>query len=200
MPPQPLQVYEGYRTLREFLVSDRQVAFKSGKLLTRVAFVPAVLRRMYLVISQRHAVSDSEVPRQKPATNSIPALVEFVRGVQGSEDAFRFWKSTLLGACVTEFPSLPEMASWGLVLSRYTGLNDVCFGIVRSGRMAAVPNIEGIMTPTIATVPMRLRTQSALEVSRYLEDVASFGNKVMPFEQYGLPLIRRLGADARMGL
>ncbi|KAI0410619.1 hypothetical protein F5X98DRAFT_381600 [Xylaria grammica] len=39
------------------------------------------------------------------------------------------------------------------------------------------------MAPTIATVPLRLRTQSALEVT--------------PFERYGLPLIRRLGADAR---
>ncbi|KAI0467062.1 hypothetical protein F4859DRAFT_526152 [Xylaria cf. heliscus] len=243
MAPEPLQVYEGYRALSEFLVSDRQVTFKYGKPLTRVALVLDVLQRTYLVISQHHAVSDgwtirllleaikkeyvapSEFPRQKPAINSIPAFVKFVCGVQGSKDAVRFWKSTLLGACVTEFPSLPGNgmfrttetfmfslpipgslkiapsslleASWGLVLNRYTGSNDVCFGIVRSGRMAAVPNIEGIMAPTIATVPLRLRTQKELHVSRYLEDVASFGNRVTPFEQYGLSLIRRLGADAK---
>jgi amino acid adenylation domain-containing protein len=162
---------------------------------------------------------------QNLVANPIPAFIRFVKSVQGSVDATQFWKTTLSGACITRFPpsgkdgtfrtnemivsscAIPSScrialsilleAAWGLVLSRCANSNDICFGVVRSGRMAPVPEIETIMAPSIATAPRRLKLHDKLQVSQYLDEVASLGNKTVPFEQYGLPNIRLLGADAK---
>jgi amino acid adenylation domain-containing protein len=48
-------------------------------------------------------------------------------------------------------------AVWGLLLSRYTGKNDVVFGMVVSLRPAEIKGVESIVGLLINTVPVRIR-------------------------------------------
>ncbi|KAL4931018.1 nonribosomal peptide synthetase fmqA [Aspergillus undulatus] len=88
--------------------------------------------------------------------------------------------------------------AWSLALSRYADIKDVVFGLTLSGRQADVPRIESITGPTITTVPLRVRLQSAdeLPVVSMLRQVQEQMSSMLPFEQLGLQNIRRLGADA----
>ncbi|KAF4544380.1 Nonribosomal peptide synthase [Lasiodiplodia theobromae] len=157
--------------------------------------------------------------------NRMPSFVKFVGSTQHSSEAALFWKTVLDGASATEFPhsrkndgfraaawastacsiarargtALPTVleAAWGLVLGRHAASDDVCFGTVRSGRTAAVPEIDSLMGPAIVTVPRRLKPQAALSVAQYLEQVYYQAAQALPFEQLGLQRIRELGEDAR---
>lgn len=235
-------------TLREYVDQDRWVPFGYGRPLTRFALVVddrGQKQAAYLVISQHHAVSDGWAARllqaaieseygrehahQRVAANKpnrMPAFVKFVKHVERSGDAARFWRDTLAGARTTEFPPLTQHesfratgqvvdscltpalppgipftalleAAWGLVLGARAGCDDVCFGVVRSGRMVPVDDIETMMGPTVATTVCRVQMRPMLPVGRFLDEVAASSNKAVPFEQYGLPNIRRLGGDAR---
>lgn len=48
-------------------------------------------------------------------------------------------------------------AIWGLILSRWTGRDDVVFGIVASGRNVATPGIERLVGMFVTTLPVRVR-------------------------------------------
>lgn len=157
--------------------------------------------------------------------NRMPSFVKFVGSTQHSSEAALFWKTVLDGASATEFPhsrkndgfraaawastacsiarargtALPTVleAAWGLVLGRHAASDDVCFGTVRSGRTAAVAEIDSLMGPAIVTVPRRLKPQAALSVAQYLEQVYYQAAQALPFEQLGLQRIRELGEDTR---
>jgi amino acid adenylation domain-containing protein len=88
-------------------------------------------------------------------------------------------------------------AAWAIVLSRYCNSTDVCFGTSISGRQAPVRGILEMPGPAIATVPVRIRldrNQAALE---YLQSVQTQASEMVPYEQFGLQNISKLGADAK---
>lgn len=51
-------------------------------------------------------------------------------------------------------------AAWALVLRRYTGMDDVCFGYVTAGRDLPIAQVEDIMGPFINTLVCRARIGS----------------------------------------
>ncbi|KAM0526094.1 hypothetical protein ACHAPS_004378 [Verticillium nonalfalfae] len=65
----------------------------------------------------------------------------------------RGFKSSVTLACLVR-------AAWALVVSQYTGDDDIVFGCLLSGRNMAVPDAEKIVGPTIATVPFRSQPSS----------------------------------------
>lgn len=83
-------------------------------------------------------------------------------------------------------------AAWGMLLGRYFDSEDVCFGIVRSGRTVPVPGIDTLIGPTLATIPRRLRPVREQEVQSYLQKVQGEAIRSMPWEQYGLSNIRKI--------
>ncbi len=50
---------------------------------------------------------------------------------------------------------------WGLVLSRYAGVDDVVFGATVSGRPPALPNVESLVGLFINTLPVRMRVSGS---------------------------------------
>ncbi|KAH8172079.1 AMP-binding enzyme domain-containing protein [Sarocladium implicatum] len=88
-------------------------------------------------------------------------------------------------------------AAWALVLARYSETDDICFGASTSGRQAAVPGIENMPGPTIATVPIRVRLDMERPVSSFLADMQQQATDMVPYEQYGLQNIAKLGEDAK---
>lgn len=93
-------------------------------------------------------------------------------------------------------PSNAIRAAWALVVSHYTNTHDVVFGATLGGRQAAVPGIESMTGPTIATVPVRLRIDDTITVGNFLQAIQAQAIETMAFEQIGLQHIRRISVDA----
>lgn len=144
---------------------------------------------------------------------------------QQSEEAAAFWSSKLEGASRSEFPEMPVgykattsalitrevqfvqrtgtgitaasllRAAWALLISNYTLNSDVIFGVTMTGRAASLPGIEDIGGPTIVTNPARVAVIPELTLAEYLKHVQRQMIDEIPYEQYGLHNIRRLGAE-----
>ncbi|KAH7042843.1 putative non-ribosomal peptide synthase [Macrophomina phaseolina] len=87
-------------------------------------------------------------------------------------------------------------AAWSILSARYTDSEDVVFGATVIGRQAAVPDIESIAGPAIATVPIRVLLDPAMTVQRLLRKLQRQAAGMVAFEQLGLQNIARLNADA----
>jgi amino acid adenylation domain-containing protein len=88
-------------------------------------------------------------------------------------------------------------AAWALVISCYSGTDDVIFGATLSGRTAAVRGINNVFGPTITTVPVRIKLDYSESVISYLQRVQSESTMMMAFEHLGLQNISSLGHQYR---
>ncbi|UKZ82421.1 NRPS [Trichoderma virens FT-333] len=88
-------------------------------------------------------------------------------------------------------------AAWAVILARYCESDDVCFGATISGRQASVPGLLEMAGPAIATVPVRVQLDNDQEISKFLQNIQSQAHEMVPYEQYGLQSIAKLGNDAR---
>lgn len=89
-------------------------------------------------------------------------------------------------------------ATWGIMVCSRENVQDVIFGTTVNGRDgAAVPGIEEMTGPTIATIPTRMQLPSQDET---LGDLAVRLQRewasLAPYEQVGLQHIRELSEDA----
>ncbi|UNI16432.1 NRPS [Purpureocillium takamizusanense] len=88
-------------------------------------------------------------------------------------------------------------AAWAFVLSRYTDSDDVIFGATLSGRNAPLGGVDGMIGPTIATVPVRVRIDRSQSQHQFLSQLQQQGVNMIQFEQKGLQNIARISSDAR---
>lgn len=95
-------------------------------------------------------------------------------------------------------PSITIRAAWSIVASQYTGVDDVVFGATLTGRNAAVPGVESMVGPAIATVPLRVRLNNRSKtVAEFLLSIQEQAVKMIDFEQTGLSQIGRVSAEAK---
>lgn len=137
--------------------------------------------------------------------------------------AAEFWRSQLKDCEATQFPPLPTpkyqprpdetttyaiaglrwpqseittsnllRAAWA-ILQAGCETTDVVFGAVVSGRQAAMPGIDRIIGPTIATVPLRIKVEQNIHVKELQQQIQSQSVAMLPYEQFGLSRIRSLG-------
>ncbi|PHH66871.1 hypothetical protein CDD81_5223 [Ophiocordyceps australis] len=89
-------------------------------------------------------------------------------------------------------------AAWAILMAKYNDdASDITFGATVAGRQAAVTGIEEIAGPVIATVPIRIKLDARQPVAEFLHGVQTQGAEMMPFEQFGMQNISRLGPDAK---
>ncbi|GJD00268.1 non-ribosomal peptide synthetase [Colletotrichum higginsianum] len=88
-------------------------------------------------------------------------------------------------------------AAWALVISRFSGSDDVVFGVTTSGRNAPFDNIESVLGPIIATVPLRVRCDRKTLVRDLLENIQMSTVNMIPYEQMGMQNIARVNAACR---
>ena len=86
-------------------------------------------------------------------------------------------------------------AAWSLLIARHTNSDDVVFGTTVTGRQAAVPGVEGMVGPSLATVPVRVALDWASPVINLLRDIQAQSAEMVAFEQIGLQKIRRISQD-----
>ena len=94
-------------------------------------------------------------------------------------------------------PSNVLRAAWSLLASKYTDGAEVIFGVTVAGRQAAVTDVERMMGPTIATVPVRITLDwSQMTVEQLLRQVQAQSAGMIAYEQMGLQHIRRISPEA----
>lgn len=82
-------------------------------------------------------------------------------------------------------------AAWGILLSHYTGTQDIVFGTINSGRTAPVPGVGRMTGPTINLVPIVLSVDPQQSVVEFLSAVRSLSGEMIPFEHIGVSKIRQ---------
>ena len=176
----------------------------------------SIILRMVETVYEGHPLSDPP-----PFNRFIKYLTDCE-----PETSDSFWRSQLSGAEPVKFPTLPSAgyqplitdtvghtmpakisaditmstivrAAWSLVIARYTGINNVVFGVTQTGRNASVKGIMEMVGPTITTFPLRLTWDEHTSISRFLEEVQEQCTNTIPFEHAGLQHIRKLSAECR---
>ncbi|KAG6090388.1 NRPS protein [Claviceps sp. LM218 group G6] len=83
-------------------------------------------------------------------------------------------------------------AAWALIAGQMSDTNDVVFGATVSGRNAPVPDIDRMVAPTFATVPVRIQLDKNQTVADYLHAIQLQATDMIPFEQSGLHRIAKI--------
>ncbi|KAE8822122.1 hypothetical protein PTNB85_10511 [Pyrenophora teres f. teres] len=210
------------KDLEEYLREDKTVSMGLGDPLVRYALVkePCGGNRWF-VWTIHHALYDGwSLPRILHAVQQVysggmlekqPGFNAFIQYLdqQDQEAATLYWQTTLAGCEAVLFPPLPSMVaqpaaettveyqSWAIVASRYTSSDDVVFGTTVTGRNTPVVDIDKLVGPTIATVPVRVRIQNDQTVSSFLQGLQQQAIEMIAHEQTGLQRIAKMGSGAQ---
>ncbi|KAB2569600.1 Nonribosomal peptide synthetase vlmS [Lasiodiplodia theobromae] len=88
-------------------------------------------------------------------------------------------------------------AAWAVLLRQYCEGDEVLFGTVSSGRSGSLPGIEGVVGPTLCTLPVVVKVNGASTVSQYLETVQRDWLGSLPHEHFGLQNIAHLSSASK---
>ena len=168
----------------------------------------------------------------RPPNPPFKIFIQYLQ--QANQEAARtFWKSYLDGSSHASFPpsavSVPNsaryltsqlsntkaagftasvriQAAWALTLARYAETDDIVYGTTLTGRTAPIPGIDGIIGPTITTVPVRLRLSKFYGADRdpaacqtlrdVLDSVRKSNVDSLPHQHFGLRNIRLVSEEA----
>lgn len=157
-------------------------------------------------------------------TGDYAQFIQHTLQIQNSPHAAQYWRKLLSDLRTFRFPQVKKTAfkankeykgiirlpgkqiaslativeaAWGILLGRYSDSEDVCFGVVRSGRTASVRGIDTIMGPTLVSIPRRLYPVKTLRLPDFIKQVEKLTSEALPWEQYGLGNIRKLSETAR---
>ncbi|RAL15825.1 nonribosomal peptide synthase SidD [Aspergillus homomorphus CBS 101889] len=87
--------------------------------------------------------------------------------------------------------------AWALVAAQYSGSDDVVFGETLTGRDIALPGVESIIGPLIATLPVRIHVSRTSTVESYLQAVQQTILARVPYQHMGMQNIRKVSHDAQ---
>lgn len=91
-------------------------------------------------------------------------------------------------------------AAWALVISRMTGCNDVVFGVMLPGRHHEHEDgleLDHVIGPTLALVPVRIVVNSDQNVRLLLETVQSQAMEMSKVEQVGIQNLAKFDRDTQ---
>lgn len=88
-------------------------------------------------------------------------------------------------------------AAWAIVLARYTGAPDALFGVVQTGRNVPIKGISDMIGPTITTVPLRVKVDTEMTLTAFLEAVQNQSTDMMRYEHTGLQNIAKISSECR---
>ena len=80
--------------------------------------------------------------------------------------------------------------AWALLLSRYAGRTDVCFGSTVSGRPADLPGVESIVGIFINNLPVRVRCESERDLLGWLADLQQSQVDARQYDYVSLAQVR----------
>ncbi|GER90193.1 hypothetical protein KDW_43550 [Dictyobacter vulcani] len=87
--------------------------------------------------------------------------------------------------------------AWALLLSRYSGQDDVVFGATLSGRSASVAGIESMVGLFINTLPVRVRIPGEISVQNWLQQLQEQQSEARQYEYSPLAQVQSWSEIAR---
>lgn len=87
-------------------------------------------------------------------------------------------------------------AAWCLLLSFYTGSDDVITGLTLTERNTPIKDMEEMVGPLVTVVPLRARPKRELTVSQYLQQLQNDLFAVMENQHLGMSNIAKLNAES----
>jgi amino acid adenylation domain-containing protein len=88
-------------------------------------------------------------------------------------------------------------AAWALLLSRYSGEEEIVFGTIMAGRRSALEGAESIVGPLINTLPVRIDVRNQTPLKSWLKDIRSNFIALREYEHTPLPLIQQWSESAK---
>ena len=88
-------------------------------------------------------------------------------------------------------------AAWAVVLGGLSAANDVTFGAAVSGRSVPVKNIEYVVGPIMATIPMRIKWESSQCIGEVVRGIHANSVEMLSFEHVGIQKLKRLNMDTK---
>ncbi|WP_254675990.1 condensation domain-containing protein, partial [Janthinobacterium lividum] len=82
-------------------------------------------------------------------------------------------------------------AAWALLLARYSGQQDVIFGVTSAGRPADLPGAQDMLGVFINTLPLRVHPRGALALGEFLRAVQQENVEIREYEQSPLVEIQK---------
>ncbi len=89
--------------------------------------------------------------------------------------------------------------AWGLLLNRYSGEEDVVFGVTRSGRGLAIEGAESMVGIFINTLPLRAQIKPEMPVLGWLKELREQRNNIRPHDHTPLLEIQKWSGLASGG-
>ncbi len=77
-------------------------------------------------------------------------------------------------------------SAWALLLSRYTGEDDVVFGVTVAGRPATLAGVESMVGLFINTLPLRVRVPTHMTVLSWLKELHAQQSELQQYEYSSL--------------
>jgi amino acid adenylation domain-containing protein len=96
-------------------------------------------------------------------------------------------------------PSTLLMGAWALLLSRYSGDEDVVFGTTRSIHRATVEGAANIVGPLINTLPMRVRVSPDMTAVAWLKELRAQWIDARPHEHTPLAKVQEWSGERTRG-
>jgi amino acid adenylation domain-containing protein len=80
-------------------------------------------------------------------------------------------------------------AAWAIIVARYSAADDITFGLTVQGRDVPVGDIDTVIGPTLATVPLRMRIDWSTSIRHFISSVRDQADGMKEFEHVGLQRI-----------
>ena len=125
--------------------------------------------------AQAHATSSADEVRLELGEQASAALADFAKRHR-----------LTLNAVV--------QGAWALLLSRYSGQQDVCFGATVSGRPADLAGVDAITGVFINTLPVRVQVEDGVRITEWLQQLQSAQVQSRRFEHMPLTSLQAWSA------
>lgn len=86
-------------------------------------------------------------------------------------------------------------AAWAILLSHYTGTENIVFGTIRNGRSSSIPGLATMTGPTISLAPISLHVDSQKTIASFLSGIRVQSAEMMRFEHTGVSKMRKYLAN-----
>jgi len=91
--------------------------------------------------------------------------------------------------------------TWAILLSRWSGAEDILFGLTMAGRPPQIPNVDRVVGVLNNTLPLRIETRPEARVLPWLEDLQSRHSELSLRQHVSLSQVQRwIGAQAGLPL
>ncbi|MET8010137.1 non-ribosomal peptide synthase/polyketide synthase [Streptomyces sp. NPDC005271] len=128
------------------------------------------------------------LPYDRPPTEAHRATSGALTRLELTEEVSARLRETARGHGLTV--NTVVQGAWALLLSRYSGEQDVVFGTTASGRPAELPGVETMVGMFINTVPTRTVVEGGREVVRWLRELQEQQSESRRFDFVSLARIQ----------